>query len=427
MFRFGLAIFSVAIGWSAVQADNWPAWRGPNGDGHSAEKNLPTQWSKTDNVRWSIALPDAGNSTPIVWGNRVFVTQASEKKDWPPPGAGGPASAYRRSLICFDRATGRQLWQRDTIYKEKESTHPTNPFCSSSPVTDGERVVAWFGSAGMVCYDLEGNEKWRKDLGKFEQIWGNASSPIIYKDLVILWCGPGERQFLIALKKDTGEKVWEHTEPGGSAGTKGTTWVGSWCTPIVIKVADHDELIVGVPEKVKAFDPTSGKELWFCSGLSKLVYASPVYADGVVVVMSGYHGPALAVRTGGQGDVTQTHRLWHHAQQIPQRIGSPVIVEGRVYLLNEIGVMQCFDLKTGKDLWDKPRLEGKSWSSIVATDGNLYVLSMEGSTFVLKSGPTFERIAKNTLGAHTLSSLAISDGDLFIRDDKHLWCISNKK
>ncbi len=423
------ALGLLLAGVSAALAGNWPAWRGPLANGQAAEQDVPLHWSTIEHVRWKTALPDEGNSTPIVWGNRVFLTQASDKVDWPPKNNAGPASAHRRAVLCFDRSTGQRLWDRDTIYKEKESTHPTNPFCSASPVTDGERVIASLGSAGLICYDFDGKELWRNDLGKLEHIWGNASSPILYRDLAIIWCGPGDRQFLRAVNKRTGLQVWETAVPGGNYGTQSNDWRGSWSTPLIVRVADHDEMVVAVPEKVKGFDPQTGRELWSCDGAGKLSYASPVYADGIVVVISGYGGPALAVRPGGHGDVTSTHRVWHDARKPPQRIGSPVILEGRVYLLNENGVLQCLDLKTGKDLWDpKPRLEGaNSWSSLVAAGGRLYVPNQKGDTFVLAAGPKFERLAKNSLDERVLSSIAVADGDLFIRTYKHLWCIGGKK
>src|SRR5439155_12920867 len=190
-----------------ADAGDWPSWRGPTGLGVSEEKGLPVKWSPTENVRWKVALPAAGNSTPIIWGDRVFITQASDLKQWPPKvpanyaggaSAGGHAIAEKRSVMCFRKADGKLLWQGDTIYKEPEITHPTNPFCSAPPVTDGERVIASHGSAGLVCYDFHGNELWRYDTGKLEHLWGTASSPIIHGELCIQWCGPGERQFLVA-------------------------------------------------------------------------------------------------------------------------------------------------------------------------------------------------------------------------------------
>jgi outer membrane protein assembly factor BamB len=410
-----------------VFADNWPAWRGPQGDGHCKEKNLPLHWGVAENVRWKVDLPDEGNSTPVVWGDRVFVTQASDKQDWPPPGTGGPAAAYRRSLYCFARAGGKELWKRDIIYKEKESTHPTNPFCSASPVTDGERVIVSHGSAGMFCYDLEGNEKWHVSLGKLEFIWGNASSPILYGDLCILWCGPGERQFLLAVNKKTGEKVWEKQVPGGDAGKTQKGWIGSWSTPLIRKVGDHDEMILGVPEKINGYDPRTGELLWTCQGPSKLFYTSPVYADGIAVLMCGFHGPAMAVQLGNKGDLTEKDRLWFFKEKIPQRIGSPVIVGEHVYLVNENGIAQCFELKTGKNVWDAKRVNGTFWSSLVATpDKRLYITNQQGDTFVLKADPgNFEQLARSSLRERTMASPAISDGDIFIRTYKRLWCIAD--
>ena len=410
------ACVMLLIATAALPADNWPAWRGPHGDGRSADKAPPLKWSRTENVRWKTPLPGPGNSSPIVWKDRIFLTQALDK-------------GRRRAVLCFDRADGKLLWQRETPYTEKESTHETNPYCSATPVTDGERVIASLGSAGLVCYDFAGKELWRKDVGKLEHIWGNASSPILYGDLAILWCGPGERQFLLAVKKTTGETVWRHDEPGGKSGAAGQKeWLGSWCTPIVAHIGDHDELILGVPKKVKAFDPNTGKELWSCSGLGDLVYASPVCsADGIVVAVSGFYGPALAVRAGGSGDVTATHRLWHHTQRHPQRIGSPVIVGGHAYLLNESGLAQCFDVKTGEDLWKKERVSGASWSSLVYAAGRLYVNTMKGDTLVLSASPKYELLARNSLGERMLSSIAVADDELFIRSYEHLWYIGRTK
>lgn len=426
------ALLVAALFSGAALAGNWPSWRGPDGQGHSPEQGLPVKWSATENVRWKVPLPDQGNSSPVVWGDRIFLTQATDKTDWPPtPNAGGPASAQKRLVLCFHRADGKLLWQRETIYKDKESTHPTNPFCSASPVTDGERVIVSHGSAGMVCYDFDGKELWRCDLGKLEHIWGNASSPILYGDLCILWAGPGERQFLVALNKKTGQKVWQHDEPGGKSGT-GQPWIGSWSTPLIVRVGDHDELLLGVPGKAKGFDPKSGKELWRCdalinAGKHELVYTSPIYADGVAVFMGGFGCSALAVRPGGTGDVTQTHRLWFHKAPNPQRIGSPVIVGEHVYLVNEEGIAQCFELKTGKEIWGKQRVTSSTWGSLIAADGKLYVTSRDGDTIVLKASPTHEVIGRNPINEPVYGSIAVSDGELFLRSYKHLWCIREKK
>ncbi|HEY8504031.1 MAG TPA: PQQ-binding-like beta-propeller repeat protein [Gemmataceae bacterium] len=399
----------------AAAAENWPAWRGPTGQGVSSEKDVPLKWSATENVRWKLPLPEPGNSTPIVWGDRVFITQSLDK-------------GARRAVLCIDRAGGKVLWQRDVPYEGEEPKHATNTYCAASPVTDGERVVASHGSAGMVCYDFEGNELWRKDLGPMLHVWGNASSPILYENLAILWAGPGERQFLVALDKKTGEEVWRHDEPGGKFGNSNREWIGSWATPVVVNVAGRDELILPVPKKLKAFDPKTGKELWSCDGLTDLAYNSPVCsADGIVVAMSGFHGAALAVRAGGSGDVTATHRLWHHPRRNPQRIGSAVIAGEHAYLINASGEAQCFELKTGADVWEKEKLPGTFWSSAVLVGERIYVTSQDGETVVLAAGTKAPQIlARDPLKETTRASIAVSGGDIFIRTYKHLWCIGGK-
>jgi outer membrane protein assembly factor BamB len=410
---------SLAAGFFAfvltATADNWPAWRGPEGNGQCTEHSLPLRWSPQENVRWKVALPGPGNSTPVIWGNRIFLTQATEK-------------GHKRALLCLARGDGSTLWERSIPYTEKEPTHETNPYCSASPVTDGKRVIASHGSAGVVCYDLQGNLVWQRDLGKCEHIWGNAASPILYGDLMILNFGPGERTFLIALDKKTGKDVWKVEEPGGKLGGKGQAeWLGSWSTPVIAASDGHDELVMSWPGVVKAYNPHSGELLWTCKGLEKdsapdrLVYTSPLAQSGVVVAMAGYGGPSLAVRMGGRGEVTSTHRLWRVTQG-PQRIGSGVVVDEHIYMVNEPGTAQCIELKTGKALWTE-RVGPGAWGSLVHADGRLYVTNVEGETLVLAVSPKFEILSRNPLKERTLSSLAISDGMIFIRTYEHLWCI----
>lgn len=412
-------------------ADNWPTWRGPNGMGHSAEKDLPIKWDKTENVRWKVALPSSGNSTPIVWGDRIFITQANDVTKWPPKvpanfaggsSAGGHAIAEKRSVMCFQRSDGKLLWQRDVIYKEPEITHPTNPFCAASPVTDGERVIASHGSAGLVCYDLDGKELWRYDTGPIEHLWGTASSPIIHGDLCIQWCGPGERQFLVALNKKTGEKVWETVEGGGDAGITTKKFLGSWSTPLMARVGDQDQLLFAVPGKIKGYDPKTGKELWSAVGPGSYCYSSPLFIDGNAVF-----GQSL-VKLGGVGDITKS--------QLKQRVGAMYISTAAVagdylYTYNDVGVPACYEWKTGKELW-KSQIENRpggkaAWGSPVFAAGRIYITDQDGTTSVFAAGPKYEVLSLNKLGEHTNASIAISDGDLFIRTWKHLWCISAKK
>lgn len=394
----------------AAGADNWPQWRGPKGMGICAEKNLPTQWGTNQNIRWKIRLPEAGNSTPIIWGNRVFMTQAIGKQ---------------RMLMSLDRANGKMLWQSGVTNAEKEPTHSTNPDCSGSPMTDGERVIVSFGSSGLYCYDFTGKELWHRDLGKQLHMWGVSSSPVIHGNLCFLNFGPGERTFLIAVNKKTGETVWQHDEPGGAA----DKYIGSWSTPLLIKANGRDELILTFPERVAAFEPNFGRELWTCRGLNPLVYTSPIYADGIIVAMGGFNGSALAVKAGGSGDVTQTHRLWH-LLKTKQRIGSAVVADGHIYILNDPGVAECFELRSGKLVWEErlkgPGAKADNWSSLVLAGDNLYAVNQGGDGFVFKASPKFQVVSTNTLGELVRASVAVSDGELFIRTYKNLWCVSEK-
>lgn len=407
----------VVLAATTAAADNWPAWRGPTGLGVSAETNLPTKWSPTENVKWKVPLPDAGNSTPAVWGDKVFITQATEK-------------GQQRSLICFARKDGTRLWEKTVGYAEREPTHATNPYCSASPATDGERVVVSHGSAGVFCYDLGGKELWRRELGPQTHIWGNASSPVLYKNIVIVPIGPGVPQYLLAMNAADGKDVWKVEEPGGNAGEDGKNWVGSWSTPVVAEAKGRTELVMSWPGVVKAYNPDSGSLLWSCTGLerdggkgSKLVYTSPVVTPDTVVAMAGYGGPAIAVRTGGTGDVTATHRLWRHPSA-PQRIGTGVVVGPHLYMVDEPGTMRCIELTTGKVLWTER--VGQTWSNVTLADGKLYIPTMQGQTVVVAAKPTFEVLARNPLSERMLASLAVSDGDIFVRTYKHLWCIGSK-
>ena len=390
---------------------NWPAWRGANGTGVAPHTGVPTTWSADKNIKWKISLDAAGNSTPIVWKDRIFLTSANE-------------DGSRRSLTCFARADGKQLWQRDTSYEPKEPTHETNPYAAPSPVTDGERVIVWHGSAGVFAYDFDGRELWNKDLGAFTHIWGYAASPVIDGDRVILSCGPGIRCLLIALDKRTGHEIWKRDLPEAQA-KKPEEFVGSWSTPVLHTSGGRKQLLLSLPHELRSFDPKSGKDLWTCKGLGPLAYTSPLPAGDVAVAMSGYHGAALACRTDGSGDVTATHRLWLHEEKNPQRVGSGVIVGEHLYILNEPGIAWCIELKSGKKLWEK-RIGPSSWSSMAYVDGRIYAPAMNGDTLVLAVNQSeCEVIAKNTLdGETTRASLAFADREIFVRSYKHLYCIA---
>ncbi len=392
-------------------AGDWLAWRGPAGTGVADEKSVPTTWSKTENVKWQVALDGPGNSTPIVVGERVFLTHS-------------PANSDARGLHCFDRHTGERLWKHEVQYAEKEPTHGTNPFCSGSPVSDGERVVAWYGSAGLFCYDLKGNVLWQKDLGKVEHIWGYGSSPMLHENLVILNFGPGLNAFVVALDKKSGDEVWRKEYPAMKSAEIGE-FRGSWSTPVVHKFGERTLLLLSLPEKLRAVDPKTGDDVWTADGASKLVYTSPLVAGDIVVAMCGYGGPAFAVKGTGEGDLGD-NRLWMHPRN-PQRVGSGVVAGDYLYLLNEPGNAWCLDPKTGERKWEQRLGTGNSWSSMTYANGRLYILNTAGTTFVLEASPTeCKIIAENKLGELTRGSHAFSDGQIFIRTYQNLYCIEAK-
>ena len=404
-----------AITLAPARADNWPMWRGPTGQGFSAEKNLPTKWSATENVRWKIDLPDAGNSTPIVWGDKVFLTQATDK-------------GKKRALYCLDRKDGSKVWEKTVTFDGKETIHATNTYCAGSPATDGTHVVVSYGSAGTYCYDFAGKELWKKDFGPCDHIWGSSSSPVLHNGLTFLNFGPHEKPFLIALKTADGSQVWKTDEVGKKPGE----YFGSWSTPVVAKVGARTELVMSWPAVVKSYDPETGKLLWSSTGLEKdgaadrLTYASSLVSDKYVFAAAGFGGAAVGLKTGGTGDVTESHRLWR-VKSNPQRIGSGVIVGDHAYIVNEPSIA-CIDLKTGKQTWDK-NINGGAWGSIVHADGRLYLTSQRGETLVFAAKPgDYEEVALNKLdGATTRASIVPSGGEFFIRTYKHLWCIGAKK
>lgn len=428
--RLPIQIFATLGAWCALVTFSlaatpaWPSWRGDlAGTGSTKETDLPLEWSKDKNVRWRVDLPGPGNSTPVIFGERVFVTQAVDAEHF-------------RGLFCFDRKDGKLLWKKGVTYAEAERTHNSNPYCSASPVTDGELVVASYGSAGIVAYDLEGNEKWRRGFGAIDHIWGNATSPLLFGNLCLHYHGPGKGAFLAALDKRSGETVWKFEEPewkidartDGFRDTKPESWInGTWSTPILVQSGKREELLMSFPTELIALDPASGKQLWNCEGLNPLIYGSPVYENGIAVVMGGYSGNSIGVKTGGSGNVTATHRLWQVVRH-NGGIGTGVVRNGFYYYLAG-PMVNCIEMTTGKLKWEG-RLPGagSSWGSFVLAGDLIYTLSQKGDTAIFKADPAgLEVVGKGDVGEKTNSSLAIAGGEIFLRTHKALWCIGRDK
>lgn len=423
----------------SLLASPWPAWRGPDGNGICRETDFPLHWNTNLNVRWRVALPAPGISTPVTWGQRAFLTQAIEKGN-------------QRAVMCFNTADGKLLWQSSVPGATNEISYPENPLCSSSPIVDGKRVIAWFGSTGVYCYDFAGRQLWRKDLGAQSHQWGYASSLLFYRDLCLLNFGPGPRSFVVALDKHDGHTVWKQDIPQVPDDTryedidgdpkwaempgaqKLSSIAGSWATPLLVPTRQRDELIVAMPLQLVSLAPRSGQKLWSCRGPNIGAYSSPFFGDGIIALTgNGFRNTALAVRPGGTGDVTFTHRLWF--SPLPNSkayVSSGVIFRSHLYLVSYQGLAACLDLYTGQTIWEE-RLTGTgarngSYSSPVLAGDHLYVANRNADVFVLRAAPKFECLATNSIGGEPMgSSLAASDRAIFLRTDRALWCIAEPK
>ena len=394
----------------------WPEFRGANNDGISTATTAPLEWDEKTHVAWRVPLPGNGNGSPVVADGHVFVTWAS------PDGK-------ERTLGCFAESNGKQQWANTIDFDDEEPTHKTNPHAPTTPAVSGDRVVVWHGSAGIFCYNLAGKLQWEKDLGKFIHIWGFGSSPIIHHETVFLNAGPGERQFVVALDLKTGDELWRTEEPGGASGLneESREWIGSWGTPVVARVNGEEQLIVGQPKRVVAYDLKSGDILWHVGGLEQkgLVYTSPIISEslGLGVVMGGFKGTAIGFQLGGRGDVTEQNLLWQVKQGNPQRIGSGVVLGDSIYSVGAgPGVVQCLEMKTGKERW---KARAKSfWGSVVAVGEQLYATDQDGTTHVFAADPKeYRELAINKLGEPSNSTPAITEGQIVIRTAKSLFCI----
>jgi outer membrane protein assembly factor BamB len=424
-----------------VHGDNWPRWRGPLGTGGSPDTGLPTEWSAASNIAWKAPLRGLGVSSPIVWGDRVFVTYQIGANPLRPgnhptlvqngdPVAAGEiplggkriegGSDAKISLVvgAFDRATGKSAWEYEFAAEGNlPQTHQKNNLATSSPVTDGERVYAWFGSGQIVALDMSGKPVWQRHLaqeyGGFNLSWGPSSSPLIYEDRLILICYHSSSAYLLALDKRTGKELWR-TERGDG--------VISYTTPVVIDGPSGPELIVNNSEGVEGHDPATGERLWFFEESNRFPIPAPIEGDGVAYLSRGYRsGPYMAIRAGGRGDISKTHVPWRADTGAPY-VSSLVYYQGLLYMGNGLGIVTCIDAETGERVWQE-RLGGVYTASPVAADGKIYLVSETGETLVVRAGRSPEVLARNGLGEQVIASPAIAGGQLFVRTSHHIFAI----
>ncbi len=428
------AIAAILIAFSgAASADNWPQWRGPAGTGASVETGLPQTWSDTSNVAWRTRLGGVGVSSPIVWGDRVFVTSQvgqGASRQGPRLGQGGNASAAERSLAsgaagrisfvveALHRQTGQRLWRFDLPADgELPSVHDKHNLASPSPVTDGERVYAVFGSGQVVAIDMTGKQVWARNLGKeiapFEINWGAGSSPIVHDGSLFLVCYYDNASYLLSLDARTGQQRWKVDRP------RGTT---SYTTPVIVPAASGHELIVNASTGIEAFDAASGRALWHFSETNQFPIPVAMHHDGVIYLSRGYRsGPYVAIRPGGRGDISKTHVVWRVPTGAPY-ISSLVYYDGLLYMAGDVGVITAVDAKTGEAVW-RQRTSGIFTASPVAADGKIFFASESGETIVMRAGRTAEILARNTIEGRVLASPAISGARIFLRTDDHVIAI----
>ncbi len=389
---------------------NWPSFRGPSGQGIVIDTRLPLRWSATENVRWTAKLPGRGNSSPVVWDQRLFIT-AEE------PAETDAKKAVERLLLCFDRRDGRLLWRHAAPQpKDQEQLYWKNTFASSTPVTDGERVIVFLGNAGLLCCDLEGRRLWHRDLGTFPTVHGPASTPVLYKDLVIVIQDQiNAASLCAAFDKRTGEKAWQRERKRSMC----------WASPVLLRVGDRDELIFNGSHDVISYDPATGEELWKVSGTSQEAIPMIVAGGGLLYSTSGRNGPTMAIRPGGRGDVTTTHVVWRHERGGPH-VPSPAYHDGRLYLISDTGVLACHDAAIGEPLWQK-RLRGRFSMSPLVIGDKLLLVNESGVAYVFRSAARYEQLAENDLGETVLATPAVLDGRLYFRTEGQLMCVGEEK
>ena len=409
--------FTMAVG--SVHAEDWRQFRGPGGQGITDEKGLPTEWSAEKNIAWKIKLPGAGASCPVTLGRRLFVTTYSGYGlDTKEP---GKMDDLRRHLLCLDRATGKTIWAKelDPVLPEHkyQGEGAYQGYAPSTPITDGKKLFVFFGKSGVFCFDLDGNQLWHTFVGKGINGWGSGASPMLYKDLLIINASV-ESGSMIALDKETGKEKWKAPKIGSS-----------WGTPVVVTTPDkRQELVLSVQGRVAGFDPETGKELWSAKGHGGYVCPSVVVHDGIVYAVGG-GGTSLAIKSGGRGDVTETHVLWRTNKG--SNASSPIYHDGYLYWVSEGGgVIHFQEAATGKATTQRLMPDaGRIWASPILADGKLYFVSQFKGTYVIAAKPKFELIAHNVFAddkSRSNASIAVSDGQLFLRNDEYLYCIGKR-
>lgn len=439
----------------AAPEDNWPSWRGPDGSGVAPKGNPPSMWSETQNIKWKAALPGHGHATPIIWGNKIFIQTAvpTQEEPAPPDGAqqstaqaGGPQpegpregrprggrsrgggmstpppnSPYKFNVVCLDRQTGKVLWEK-TAREEipHEGRHPTGSYASNSPVTDGTLVWVSFGSRGLYCYDLDGNQKWSQDLGqmRMKNSFGEGSSPALAGDAIVVLMDHESGSKIAAFKKDTGEPLWEKARDEAT----------SWSSPLPVMVNGALQIVTAATNRIRSYDAKTGDLVWECAGLTTNAIPTPVSGFGRVYCTSGFRGYSLkAIELSHTGDLTGTPAIaWEITEGTPY-VASPLLYDDRLYFTaDRNAVLSCYDAKSGKPLFtaqDIPGL-GQIYASPAGAGDKIYIADRDGNVAVIKKSDTFELLATNVLDDGFDASPVFAGNELYLKGRKYLYCIA---
>ncbi|MFA6564820.1 MAG: PQQ-binding-like beta-propeller repeat protein [Verrucomicrobiia bacterium] len=397
----------IALTLTAGAAENWPRFRGPTGTGHHVGAALPTKWS-AENVLWCVELKGEGFSSPVNWGDRIFLTAATDK-------------GSTRLVIALDARSGKLLWEKSILCAAPGKSHNMNGFATPTCLTDGERVIAFFGRGGIHCFDLNGKLLWSQSLGEFAGPWGSAASPVFAGNLVIQNCDAQGESFIAALDKKTGKIVWRTP--------RGEKPMGGWSTPIEIQAGKRSELVVNSEQGLDAYNPATGKPLWNCRGFNGRGEPVPEFARGLLFVVNGKAGDIYAVRPGGSGNVSETHRVWHTPRPKVRDVSSPIVVGDYMFAMDMKGSATTYDSRSGKVVWTE-KIPGAYTASPVESGGLIYINTESGETLVIKPGSKLDLVARNSIGDRTgelfRASLAPIGGRIYLRSNRALYCVGAK-
>jgi outer membrane protein assembly factor BamB len=433
---FSVITILISLCAAAAPKTNWSQWRGPEGSGVSTETNVPTEWGGNKNIKWKTAIPGRGHSSPIVWGSSIFLTTDAEGETVPgakavehkiegqvfkhPDSVGGDRK-HTLKVLCVDRESGKIVWERTayegTVYDDR---HRKGSYASPTPATDGKYVYAYFGTEGLYCYDFKGKLIWKASPGQIPTVgMGPGTSPVLFENSVILQCDEdtGEKSFILALDKNTGKELWRTARKVQA----------SWSTPLIVHTPARTELVTSGNELIISYDPKTGKELWRTKGLESNAIPTPVAGSGMVFVYAGFPVKrTFAIKLGGSGDLTNSKNIVWQYDKGTAYVPCSIVYGDYVYLMSDRGIITCLEAASGKVVYEGGRvpIPATFTASPVAFDGKILLTSEDGDTFVIKAGPLHQVLGSNSIGEPVYASPAISDGMIFIRGEKNLYCIA---